>query len=366
MYVKPDIWQGRIDEIEQIKLWLADNSTRLIGITALGGFGKSALAAYIYQNESANFAKKFWSDASRKETFTEFARRVLLRLGMPNATIETIPELSLVDALVNYLCEKPCLLVIDNLESLLQEDGQSLNSFYDKFVKAWLEYGNLSKIIVTARERPKLRLTKTQWLPLSGLSPQEGGALLRDLGILGTPSELEEFAREAQGHPLLLTLVAGFLKDKEETKPHIKYLQDYDLDNTKKLITSKQLGGTHRGVEVWMHQILDTSFERLSDKLQQLLLNISVYQTSFYLDAAINQMPEKEISEEDLRLLVRRSLLQEDRDEDEDKIYKFHPLILTYLRSKAGNLDEAHQRAIDYYSNPKSFVKNQAHQYLKL
>ncbi|MDJ0799436.1 MAG: tetratricopeptide repeat protein, partial [Calothrix sp. MO_167.B12] len=352
-----DCWQGRREEIEQIRLWMEDDTIRLIGITGVGGFGKSTLAAKIYEDESAEFEGKFWADVSRRVTFTELARRVLLRLGMSQPSVEAIPELSLVDALVNHLREGQYLLVIDNLESLLKQDGQSLDAMYEEFFQGWLEYGGKSKVLVTTRERPNLPEIKSRWLPLLGLQAVDGADLLRVLGILGTETELEEFVTKAQGHPLLLMLVAGFLRKEEELDPQIRYLQKYGLADVPHLLTDEKLRGLHRGkVDIWMCEVLDASFNRLSDKLQRLLLNLSVYRLPFNTAAAVAQMPDEEISEQDLKQMVRRSLLQEEREEDGEKSFTFHPFILAYVEQKAGDLTEAHERAIKYYESRDSVL----------
>ncbi|MDJ0618337.1 MAG: tetratricopeptide repeat protein [Calothrix sp. MO_192.B10] len=350
-----DCWQGRREEIEQIRLWMEDDTIRLIGITGVGGFGKSTLAAKIYEDESAEFEGKFWADVSRRVTFTELARRVLLRLGMSQPSVEAIPELSLVDALVNHLREGQYLLVIDNLESLLKQDGQSLDAMYEEFFQGWLEYGGKSKVLVTTRERPNLPEIKSRWLPLLGLQAVDGASLLRVLGILGTEVELEEFVTKAQGHPVLLMLVVGFLRKEEESDPQIRYLQKYGLADVPHLLTDEKLRGLHRGkVDIWMCEVLDASFNRLSDRLQRLLLNLSVYRLPFNTAAAVAQMPDEEISEQDLKQMVRRSLLQEERDEDGEKSFTFHPFILAYIEQKAGDLTEAHERAIKYYESRDS------------
>ncbi|MBD1888474.1 tetratricopeptide repeat protein [Coleofasciculus sp. FACHB-SPT9] len=343
-------WQGRTEERQKIGEWIADGNIRLIGITGLGGFGKSTLAAKIYDDDSAEFDKKFWVDVSRRVTFTELARRVLLRLGLSPPTVEAIPELSLVDALVNHLREGQHLLVIDNLESLLQHDGQWLDAIYQQFFHGWLGCGGKSVILVTTRERPDLPEINLKWLPLPGLSPAEGANLLTVLGILGTEAELLEFAKKAEGHPLLLTLVAGFLRAEEESDPQISYLQRYGLADVAQLVTDEKLKGLHRGkIDIWMRQVLDASFTRLSDKLQRLLLNLSVYRIAFNGAMADAQLPGEEVSERDLRQLARRSLLQEERDKNRGRWFQFHPFILAYVKQKAGDLTEAHQKAINYY-----------------
>ena len=362
-----DCWEGRTMEIKKIRGWLADDTTRLIGITGLGGFGKSTLAAKIYEDESTEFEKKFWADVTRKVTFTELARRILLQLEIPKESVEAIPELSLVGKLVNQLREGKYLLVIDNLESLLKEDGQWSDNIYKEFFQAWFDFGGKSKILVTTRERPQLREIKSQWRSLLGLQATEGASLLKTLGILGTDAELEEFVEKAQGYPLILKLVAGFLREEEELNPQISYLQKHGLADASQLLTEDKLKGVHRGVDIWMRQVFDASFNRLSDKLQRLILNISVYRVPFNLAAASAQLPDEEVSEHDLRQVVRRSLLQEELDEDGEKFYQFHPLLWEYIKKKAGDLTQARQRAIKYYESSGETPLNEVfYHYLEL
>ena len=80
-----DYWQGRVEEIEQLNQWLADENIRLIGIEGIGGTGKSILAAKIYE-EIEEFPKRFWADVSSGATiFSDLARRVLTDFGCPTS-----------------------------------------------------------------------------------------------------------------------------------------------------------------------------------------------------------------------------------------------------------------------------------------
>jgi hypothetical protein len=59
--------------------------------------------------------------------------------------------------------------------------------------------------------------------------------------------------KKAEGHPLLLTLVAGFLRAEEESDPQISYLQRYGLADVAQLVTDEKLKGLHRGkIDIWM------------------------------------------------------------------------------------------------------------------
>ncbi|MCP2731784.1 tetratricopeptide repeat protein, partial [Symplocastrum sp. BBK-W-15] len=342
---------------------MASGNIRLIGITGMGGLGKSTLAAKVYQDDSAEFSNKFWADVSRVG-FTELARRVLLRLGLSQVVVDGIPEISLVDALINHLRKGKYLLIIDNLESWLTEDGQWLNQIYQEFFLGWIGCGGESVVLVTTRERPTLPEIKSQWLPLSGLSPVEGAALLRDLGIRGGDGELEEFAKNAEGHPLLLTLVAGFLRVEEEVNPQISYLQHYPLADVSNLLIDKNLTGLHHGkVDIWMLRILEASFSRIGERLRELLLGLCVYRLPFnavmagFINSSTSPLQIEIESdnikiktiEKDLRQLAKRSLLQEERDKDRVRWFQFQPFIQEYAKHKAGDLTAAHQRAINYY-----------------
>jgi tetratricopeptide (TPR) repeat protein len=197
---------------------------------------------------------------------------------------------------------------------------------------------------------------------MSSLQPAEGAALLRALGILGTEAQLQAFAKKAEGHPLLLTLVAGFLRVQEESDPQISYLQKYGLADVPQVLTDEKLKGLHRGkIERWMLQVLEASFNHLSEKLQRLLLNLSVYRSPFNSAAARVQLPVFPSMpsdgrgepyptriEQDLRQLCRCCLLQEERDENGGQLFQFQPFVLEYARQKAEDLTEAYQRAIEY------------------
>ena len=194
---------------------------------------------------------------------------------------------------------------------------------------------------------------------MPGLQPAEGAALLRTLEILGTEAQLQAFAKKAEGHPLLLRLVAGFLKVQEESDPQISHLQKYGLADVPQLLTDEKLRGLQRDqIERWMLEVLEASFNCLSEKLQRLFLNLSVYRLPFNSAAAVAQLPippdergESDTTriEQDLRQLCRCFLLQEETDENGGCWFQFHPFVLEYARQKAEDFTEAHQRAIDYY-----------------
>jgi tetratricopeptide (TPR) repeat protein len=338
-------WQGRTAEIADLKQWLNNQNISLIGIEGIGGTGKSMLAAKIYEDEEIEgFTKRFWADVSYGAIFTDVATQVLQEFGY------RVPEqeAQLVQALVKCLQSGAYLLIIDNLESLLQSDRTWGSQFYEDFFTTWVECGVKSKVIVTTRERPELP-KRFQWLPLSGLKIADGVALLTALGIQGN---LEEFVKLVDGYPLLLQFVADLLIEEYPQDPHLKRLENLGLGNLQQLLTDKKVVGQHHRENVGMVLVLDASFGRLSELQKSLLQNISVYRGAVNSKAAVAVCPgssETEI-ERELRNLVRRSFLSE-KLIDDGRWFEFQPVVLEYVRYKAGDQTEAHQQAINYYQS---------------
>ncbi|QFZ13253.1 tetratricopeptide repeat protein [Anabaena sp. YBS01] len=332
-------WQGRKTEYAQIQQWLSDDDTFLIGIEGIGGTGKSTLATKIY-DEIAGFPKRFWADVSNGASFSDLAREVLTEFGFYVPEQET----QLVEALVRCLRSGQFLLIIDNLESLLQPDRQWGSLFYGDFFQTWVESGGNSKVLVTTRERPELK--GFEWLSLKGLQVDEGVALLTALGIKG---DLGEFVKLVDGHPLLLRLVADLLKEEYSQDPNLSRLADLGLGNLQQLLTDAQVVGVHRRENVGMVLVLDASFNRLSELQKALLLNISVYRVAVDSAAAVAMLPGSSAPEieRELRNIVKRSLLVEKLNGKRQ--FGFQPVVLEYVRYKAGDQSEAHQRAINYY-----------------
>ncbi len=303
------------------------------------------MAAKVYQESDA--PRKFWADISAGTDFSELARKVLIAWGMEAEQVAAIVDQQLVERLVQQMQAQAGLLVIDNLETVLTATGAWQSPIYQEFMQRWIEGGTQSKLLLTSRERPALEARRTKWYGLDqGLEPEEGAALLRQLGVLGKAAELQAVSDRVGGYPLSLVLIAGWLADEEPLDPQVRYLSEKgDLF---------ELRGLHRGQnQISVAAIFDWSFNRLSPKLQQLLTQISVYRGAFNLAAAAALIPDSEVTQPDLRQLVRRSLLQElpNRDRHNQRQFRLQPQVQTLVQQKMDDLTAAHQRAINYYQS---------------
>ncbi|MGI2903741.1 tetratricopeptide repeat protein [Tolypothrix sp. VBCCA 56010] len=332
-------WHGRTDELAQMQEWLQADNVRLIGITGTGGYGKSSLVAKVFAT-AQSFEKQVWATFSQNYPFAVWARWLLEKLG--KATPEK--EADLLTAVCNNLRTGRYLLVLDNLETLLEANGEWHDKTYYDFLLRWLSSHTESIILVTSREQPQLppnTLNYCRWLPLKGLSTDAGVALLEDLDIQGADAQMQKFVKQADGHPLLIKLVAGVLHADEGDVVDISALRQNIFE----------ILGLHRGdPQASIGKIIDASIARLTPKLQELLFNLSVYRPAFNATAAAALLPEQEVTQADLRGLVKRSLLQENKLES-GWVFEFQPLILAYLKQQAGDLTKVHQRAIAYYQS---------------
>ncbi|MFB2921533.1 tetratricopeptide repeat protein [Aerosakkonema funiforme] len=361
---------GRKTEVEELQKWLADPNIKTIGIQGLGGIGKSSLAAYLYQNST--FAAKYWADVSQKPDFAAFAEKTIPALG--GSVTQTGDITQLINDLLKCLRQQRCLLVIDNLETLLNEAREFPDSAYQQLFSRWLQQGDTSTLLLTTQEQPKLLQAEKNWYPLKGMTPSDGAELLQKLEIQGTIEELAAFAKSVDGHPLTLQLVAGFLRQycySQLSGVAELGLQQFDL-------VFHQAEGVHRDKEdARLEWILQQHLQRLSQEQQNFFANLSVYRQPFDFRAAGRMLTspptpllQREGSNSEafsaknegqvvdnlaivkaLRELYNRSLLLETEVKG---YYKFQPLVQEYLQKQGTDLSAAHEIAIDHY---KSQVK---------
>jgi tetratricopeptide (TPR) repeat protein len=386
-------WQGRTAEIQQLQAWLADTKVKTIGIQGLSGVGKSWLAAYLY--ESIGFEAKFWADVRQGTDFTVFAQNALMKLaGKPAEELATLQEPEqLIFALLQSLRQRPCLLVVDNLETLLDQERHFLGIYKD-FFNRWIEHGTTSTLLLTTQTQPEVMEGHGCWLPLQGLESPEGARLLQELGIVGSDEELQDFSKYLKGHPKMLRLVASKLK----RGTHIRKAEEFGFRQLDLLLNKVPMPYRDRE-RVFFVWILEQHFNNLTPEQQRLFLNLSIYRRSFDRDAAeavftdtmlrsrvilwdkVRQMTAEEIAalapcdwlkitpvgmvllnfqgnkaeelasnfenQQVLDELTSRSLLDAIQAEQR---YQFHPFVWQYAKQKIGTQTEAlRERAIAYY-----------------
>ena len=242
-----------------------------------------------------------------------------------------------------------CLVVMDNVETLLTAEGRRWqDEGYGQFLLDWLGEPGRSVVMVTSREEPDVPnnlMRYCRWHSLDGLAVEAGVALLDELGVLGEKDAVSAFVTEANGHPLLLKLVAGWLLVEEPEEPRLEYLnQDVDGLNVFEFV------GAHRGQpETSVRKILEATLNRLPAQMRELLPALSLYRLPFSL-AAAQVMSSESLTEADLQRLTKRALLQSKKQTVDGKrirLFEFQPLVQRYLR--AGADSAGHYKAVEHY-----------------
>ena len=345
-------YQPRPDPEQCLRQWIADENVTLIGIEGMGGTGKSTLAARLYWEKNATLPqRRYWADCSQGGTFAEVGRNLLQAFGA------RVPEQDIAKQVVRCLRQGAALVILDNLESLLDEAGQWRSEDYGHFFEQWQSSGGTSTLLLTTRERPLWKgWLGLEWLTLAGFTTAEGVAFLQDLGIGG---DLPPFVELVGGHPLLLRLVGALLKEEYPQNPDLGQLQHLGLGNLKDLITDDQVRGPHRRETIGLALVLDASFQRLSAPEQSLLTSLCALGSTFDPVTAWAMNPEPmeglwsnqlQTIQQTLRQLHRKSWLEQTlAPTSYQPIYTFQPVVQEYLRHRATDLRAAHQRAINHY-----------------
>ncbi|MEH2079963.1 MAG: NB-ARC domain-containing protein, partial [Nostoc sp.] len=345
-----DNWVGREDDINQLQTWLANTEVKTIGIQGFGGVGKSTLAVYLYEKtDKAGFEGKFWANVSLNTNFTVFAEKIITKFGGQVTDRGDINEL--VNDLLNCLNERRYLLVVDNLETLLNKSRQWQDSGYKQFFESWLKQGRKSTVLLTTQVKPILFQPESWWYLLKGMKISDGVKLLRKFQIQGSSpeketAELEAFVNSVDGHPLILELVAQYLR--AYCNNQLNCVQELRLQQFQ-LVDNGQRPNWENP-DKCLSWILKKHFQRLNQNQKDFLLNLSVYRQPFSNEAARCMLTSDEKkNDRHLQELFSCSFLLK----TEDGKYLFQLFVEEYVHQvideQSKDLTPAHWEAFNYY-----------------
>jgi tetratricopeptide (TPR) repeat protein len=335
----PEEWVDRGQPQTELQRRIADPAEPLVEVVAAGGFGKSLLAAWAYDQSSPQFAKSLWLNCRNQPSFNGVGRYILQEMGWLIRDDAT-PDDLLVNELATRLTEKSTLVVIDQLEAIRQrEDWQA----FVAFLSLWQRHGTRSMVVLTTREPV---LSEAQYrLNLGGFTATEGTTYLNQQQIAGEPSDLEALSDLGQGHPLLLKFAASWLQETAAGRLEASGLSFFEglfQQGREDTALAAQLTTAESQVE----QIFKALLARLMPQRRELLLAVSVYRRPFALAQA--QAMDGQVTAPDLAALNERGLLMMQGER-----WILHPLVQTLVQAEleaAGQGTAAHQRAVTYFS----------------
>jgi WD40 repeat protein len=313
------IFYGRVQELKTLEKWIVKDRCRLIEILAIGGMGKTALAVKLAQQMPTEFDFVVWRSLRNAPPLADFLAEVIALISHQQE-IELVVEPTVhISRLLHYLQERRCLLILDNVESILLSGSprQYLAGYegYGELFRRVGESVHQSCMLLTSREQVAEVASfagnnlPVRVLPLGGLSIEEGMAVLDDKGLLLAGQEGEELVDLYDGNPLALKIVSTSI------------LELFDGGVRKFL-------GQGTAVFNGIRLLLERQFDRLSMVERQIMFWLAIDREWVTVgDLAADLLPIVPVAQllESLEFLQGRSLI-----ERKDGRFTQQPVVMEY------------------------------------
>ena len=215
---------GREAELSELSQWVVQERCRLVVILGMGGIGKSALVSLLGKQLAPQFDAVLWRSLRDAPSCEDLVADCLAFFSEPPPT-EFPPLLEQrINQLIGRLQERRCLLVLDNLETLLEKEDPEGNyrpghQGYGRLIERLGESAHRSCVVLTSREKPReiealegLR-GPVRSLRLLGLSQEAARSLLTDKDLRGESSAWLQLIASYAGNPLALKIMGQAIVD---------------------------------------------------------------------------------------------------------------------------------------------------------
>ncbi|MEO1447407.1 MAG: NB-ARC domain-containing protein, partial [Cyanobacteria bacterium J06635_11] len=207
------IFHGRSEALATLEKWIQVDRCRLVGILGMGGIGKSALSVKLAQQIQAEFDYVIWRSLRNAPPLEGLLRDLVLFLSNQQ-DMEATPN-----RLRHWLQASRCLLILDNIETILQAGNRA-----GQYRVGYEPYGDLfrmlgesphqSCVLITSREKPA-EIATFEGMGLAVRSHQLRGSLKTALGVIenkdlvGNLQQKQQLCERYGCSPLALKIAAG-------------------------------------------------------------------------------------------------------------------------------------------------------------
>ena len=334
--IDTSIFYGRTDELAASKDWLIGDRCRLLGVFGMGGIGKTAFATKLAEQVQAEFTLISWRSLRNAPTVETMLSELVSFLT--NQAIALLPQDfdRLLAMFIQALKQSRCLIVLDNVESILRS-GETAGHYSEGYEG----YGELLRQVGQVRHQSCLILTSRE-KPNDVLPPDSSDLMVRSLQLTGLKEEACQMFREELaiapetrklidfycGNPLALTVVSRSIYSMFDGN-----IQEF-LDQETTVFGD-------------IRHLLDQQYARLSDLEQQVMYWLAIERepiTTDHLRQDIVPMVSKSQILESVISLRWRSLIEKSTNS-----FTQQPVVMEYMTDRL--IDMAYNSAID--GNPE-------------
>jgi WD40 repeat protein len=304
------IFYGRDRELQTLTDWIEGDRCRLVAIVGMGGMGKTALATKLAYELQSQFTAICWRSLRNAPSLASLLPELIQICSQERDIV--VPGSTTADRisqLIHHLGQNRCLLVLDNVETILQSGNSSqlagnYRSDYEDYGLLFERIGtsiHQSCLLLTSREKP----TNIAYLAaddrpsristLAGLDRASSDRLFNEKALSASPVGRARLVHIYNGNPLALKIVATTVEE----------LFDRDIDS---FLAEETF------IFDEIRQLFDRQFERLSEQERLVMYWLTIERTLVTLaDLQAQIVPTAAKSEpiETLKSLGRRCLTEQ-------------------------------------------------------